>query len=234
MREKTVTIVLMPGLNGTHGLFKPLLNALPSEYKALKLSYPTDKKQSYEELSQYVLSEIQTINGYFILLGESFSGPLSIIVASHRPRGLIGIVLSATFVSAPNYKLGRLLPWTLAFYLSKPLYAIRAAFAKEKNIQFIQAISDELNKVCSNVLADRIKSVFNVNVRELFKNIDYPILYLRGKKDYVVPKKNLDTILSLKPQTKVVELDASHFLLQSNPKQSVQAIVSFIETIPFP
>jgi len=46
-----VTVVLLPGLNGTDGLFQPLLDVAPDGIDVLPVSYPTPESKTYEELT---------------------------------------------------------------------------------------------------------------------------------------------------------------------------------------
>ncbi len=59
--NENITIVLLPGLNGTVGLFDPLLPVATKEYELMVISYPTHKVKSYEELTKYVSEKILNI-----------------------------------------------------------------------------------------------------------------------------------------------------------------------------
>lgn len=224
------TIVLLPGLNGTEGLFRSLIDALPKGFDVITVTYPTHENKSYIQLRDLVLQKIQSIEGKYILLGESFSGPLSLFVAEQKPEGLIGVILVASFVSAPNVRIARLLPWGMMFSLTKHLYGLRGLLSKGSNTSFIKTISTELQKVSPEVLAFRIQEIFNVNASSALSQCEYPIMYFRGTNDFVVPKNNLKKILNIKPDLKVVEFNTQHFLLQSAPEQAWSEIKSFAES----
>lgn len=89
---KPIYLVLLPGLDGTGLLFQPLIEMLPSNIKPIVVSYPPDKLLGYNELLPIVLKCLPTDKS-FIVLGESFSGPLALRVASTRPDNLEGLVL---------------------------------------------------------------------------------------------------------------------------------------------
>ena len=222
------TLVLLPGLNGTKGLFASFISCAPDDIDILSIEYPTDKALSYEQLSLFVMDKLESINGSYVILGESFSGPLSLFVAEKKPLGLIGLVLVATFITAPNVRVARFLPWTLGFFLTKPLYDVRGFFSRSDNTSFIQLISAELQKVLPSVLAHRIQQIFMVNAVSALKNCDIPIVYFRGTKDFVVPERNLLNIQTVKPDIEVVRFKTQHFLLQSAPQQAWVAIERFV------
>lgn len=139
MGNEKVTIVFLPGLNGTAGLFDPLLSVASKEYDLMVISYPTHQMKSYEQLTEYALEEIGSIKGRFVIVGESFSGPIAILLSAKRIDGLIGTVLVATFASAPYLTLAKYLPWVLIFKLAKILYWLRIKFSDTKKIEYFES-----------------------------------------------------------------------------------------------
>ena len=94
------TLVLLPGMDGTGKLFQPFQEALDGRFPTSAISYPKDQYLSYEELKARVAPVLPTGTSY-VLLGESFSRPLAISIASSKPAGLRGVILCASFVSRP-------------------------------------------------------------------------------------------------------------------------------------
>jgi pimeloyl-[acyl-carrier protein] methyl ester esterase len=97
----TVSLVLLPGLDGTGDLFQPLLRELPDELEPIVVSYPVHKFLDYSALRDLALQHVPA-GRPFVLLGESFSGPVAVLAAAARPEGLLGVILCASFVSAPR------------------------------------------------------------------------------------------------------------------------------------
>lgn len=224
-----ITLVLLPGLNGTTGLFAPLLERAKDKFNVIAISYPTDEIKSYRDLTELVLKKIKTLDGRVMLLGESFSGPISLFVSQAKPESLVGVVLVATFIRAPNLRFGRFLPWKLGFILTKPLYSARLRFAGEGSKSIVSRISSEMQKVSPGVLSARMEEIFNVNAMDALRDCNVPLIYFRGTQDFVVPKRNLRDILSVKPEVKVVEFNTQHFLLQSEPEKAMLEIERFVE-----
>lgn len=202
---------------------------MQGHFEVLTISYPTDSVKSYQELTSLVIKELEAVTGKYIILGESFSGPVSLFVSQARPEGLIGLVLVATFIRAPNLRVGRFLPWRIGFSLTKPLYSLRVAFSKSSNQTLITNISTEMQKVSTRVLAARIREIFAVDASDALCGCRVPVVYFRGTKDFVVPKKNLKEILLLKPDVAVVEFKEQHFILQSSPEKAFNEIRKFAE-----
>lgn len=231
MDNQKITLVLLPGLNGTAGLFDPLLSVATSEYKLLIISYPTDQVKSYEELSAYVLEQVGSIQGQFVLVGESFSGPIAILLSAKSINGLIGTILVATFASAPYFTFVKYLPWRLIFKVAKVFYWLRIKLSDTKKVRIVKAASIELQKVSPVVLAARTRTAFSVDVSKDLQKNRVPIVYFSAKYDVLVPKWNMKKIIEIKPDINVVTFNTNHFLLQSVPQQAWEAIHKFVKEI---
>ena len=100
----TPTLVLLPGLDGTGKLFADFLKALDLGVRTRVVPYPPDVPLGYDELEPLVRAALPA-QGAFVLLGESFSGPLAIRIAARPPPGLTGLILCVTFASNPYPRL---------------------------------------------------------------------------------------------------------------------------------
>jgi len=70
-----LTLILLPGMDGTGVFFADFAAAMPTELKPLVVAYPNDPKLGYPELEALARAALPR-DQLFILLGESFSGPL--------------------------------------------------------------------------------------------------------------------------------------------------------------
>ena len=228
-----ITIVMLPGLDGTGVLFRPVLAALPPTVRPIVVSYPADQELGYEELLPIVCNALPR-NAPFILLGESFGGPLALQVAATRPAGLIAVILCTSFISCPH----RFVPaWIAAMvrpfpFRAFPLLSQLKSFLGRYSTAELRALSKEaLALVAPNVLAGRIRAVIRVNVVSELTGLACPVLYIQGQHDFVVPGGNLRRILRIKPEVQFVRIAAPHMVLQTRPAQAAKAITSFIANI---
>lgn len=224
-------LVLLPGLDGTGKLFAPLLKQLPSDSTTSVVSYPENEKLSYTQLKPYVMKALPVKRPY-VLLAESFSGPLAIAVASTQPDNLQGLVLCASFVSNP---VPPLLRWIYNF--NRPVWfrfrlphsLVRHAAAMwDCEPSVIDSLIEHAGSVLPEVLSFRFAQVMRVDVRQELQSCRVPLLYLQAKRDLLVQRRSWEEIVRLYPQANCVEIDASHFVLQHKPVEALRAIEIFL------
>ena len=68
-------VVLLPGLDGTGILFKPLTDILSKDIDIKVISYPSGYKVSYRGLVEFVMKQLP--NEDFIRVGVSLSGRIA-------------------------------------------------------------------------------------------------------------------------------------------------------------
>ena len=219
-------LVLLPGLDGTGDLFAPFVAALNGN-DAEVVRYPTDRAMDYAE--HEAIARAQLPQDDFVLLAESFSGPVGISIAASPPPGLRGLVLCATFASNP-------------FPMFKPLggmmrvmpmprlpnsIAARWLFPGRGTPALRRGFADAMRRVSRRALGGRIAAILSVDTRELLSRIAVPVLYLRANQDRVVPRAATLAILNLRPDIGLAKFDAPHFLLQTEPAACAAAVLDF-------
>ena len=103
-RNVSVTLILLPGLDGTGDFFQPLLEALGHTVRTRVVRYPLDGAYDYPTCRELVRAALPA-DAPYVLLGESFSGPIAISLAAEAPKGLAADILCATFATNPRPRL---------------------------------------------------------------------------------------------------------------------------------
>jgi pimeloyl-[acyl-carrier protein] methyl ester esterase len=101
-------------MDGTGELFKLALASFPANLKPIPVAFPNDRIVDYNGLVDLLLPRFQG-EPRFLLLGESFSGPLVFKIASRRLKGLAGVILLNSFVTSPVPRWISFLPLRLCF-----------------------------------------------------------------------------------------------------------------------
>jgi pimeloyl-[acyl-carrier protein] methyl ester esterase len=230
----SIAIVLLPGLDGTGRLFAPLLPHLPGHIRPIVVRFPLEPLR-YAELLPLVSAALPR-DLPFVILGESFSGPLAIMVAERQPSGLCGVILDATFVENPSQLSAAIIrPFVRPFlYRLLPRWLIARFFllGGPREPDLIQEVVNVADEVPASVIAFRVRDALAVNLAEALRRLDQPILCLRGRHDHVVvPAHNARQIARLGKDVTIRQFDTGHMVLQTQPRASAAAIVEFCDRV---
>jgi pimeloyl-ACP methyl ester carboxylesterase len=224
------TLVLLPGMDGTGELFQPLLEALgPSQVTAV-VAYPATEKLTYPELESLVRAQLP--QGPFVLLGESFSGPIAISIAASNPQGLRGVVLSCSFASSPRPLAARAASLLSLPLPLPPVAALAMALLGRFSSHRLRALlKHALKDVDPGVLRHRLAEALGVNVGPKLAHVKVPLLYLQASSDWLVPASAWAEVASALPEARVKVVSGPHLLLQSSPVESARAIEDFLGSV---
>lgn len=225
--------IVLPGMDGTGELLDGFAAAMAPRFEVQAIAYSRDQLMDYDALVEFVFARLPRDRPY-LLLGESFSGPIAIRVAAQRPAGLRGLVLCATFARAPRP------PWSpcSAAWLPRwatqlPLSRIPAGglaalmLGRWADARWRGRIRTTLSQVSPAVLAHRLDQVRIVDERAALRTIDLPLLSLRASRDRLVARDSGVAIGRACPGASQIEIEAPHFVLQACPEQAAAAIRSW-------
>ncbi|ELX09612.1 protein BioH [Janthinobacterium sp. HH01] len=215
-------------MDGTGNLFAPLIEALNDEFAITIVRYPTHEPLGYSEL-EAIARRALPASGQFILLGESFSGPIAISIAETRPEGLVGLVLCCTFARSPRPALSALsrLASHLPIKLAPTALINHALLGRQATRTLRAALAAAIAAVSSRVLQTRLRAVLTVDVSAKLKMLQLPLLYMQASEDRVVPASVGHDISALYPATQLIALRGPHCLLQAAATESAAAIAAF-------
>ena len=227
-----VTLVLLPGMDGTGTLFEPFIAALGSEFRVEVVRYPLAEPLGYAELEAFARAALPT-EGPFVILGESFSGPIAVSLAASCSSQLKGLVLCCTFVRNPRplfsglQPLVRMLPVAMVpvGVLSHMLLGTFTTAALRL------ALAQAIARVTPAAFRARLQAVLSVNVSAKLSALTVPALYLRASRDRVVPRAASKLVSQLNPRARVVEVEGPHFLLQAAPSEAARVVGAFVREV---
>jgi pimeloyl-ACP methyl ester carboxylesterase len=222
-----IPLILLPGIDGVGASFLPLIEHLGSSVQPIVIAYPCDRVMGYEGLFPMVMGKLP--DSPFILLGESFSSPLSIMIAAARPRGLKGLILCSAFARNPLW----LSPNWLAYLTHPFFFRVYAPRIRYKVWRLGGRPGDEarLAALCSlthDVIANRAREALRVNVLEQLAGLKIPVMYVRGERDLLIHSRNLSEMSRALPSMRVARLEGGHCVLKSRPALAAPAILDFI------
>lgn len=211
-------------MDGTGELLKGLAERLAMYRPVQVVAYPLDRSLNYTELAAYVAE--RTPKRSFVILGESFSGPIAIDIAATDSR-VVGLVLASSFARHP-------LPTQLAAFtrlldvrwLPKRLVAA-ALMGSTATPELTARLREVLAALPRKILQDRARDALRVDKCAQLRGVACPVLCLHGRFDRLAGGRQMDQIVAAQPSCQVRKFDASHMLLATHPDAAATAINDF-------
>lgn len=227
---ETMKIILLPGMDGTGDLFADFAQALGVAADVQIVGYPRNQALGYAELESLVRAQLPRTED-FVLLAESFSGPIAMAIAAQAPSNLRGLVLCCTFARPPSMLLAISMPimhwfgvpkWTLpmlAPWLLGPQY-------KRDQLENLKRV---LESVSQSVLYCRLKAVHSVNAVAQLREVKAPTILLWADHDHVLGPSVLCELSQTLPAMCIRRLEGPHLLLQTRASECAQQVRSFLD-----
>ena len=221
------TTVLLPGLDGTGDLFAPFIAAAPPGLAVARLRLPDDGAQRYPELAERVQASLPDDD--VVLVAESFSGPLAILLAARSVR-VVGVVLSTTFIepplSGPLSAVSRLVP-SRVWGRPPPEFLLGVCLSGGDSV-LAATVRRAMLSVRGEVIAERIASVSRVNVAREFQQLSCPVLCLNAGRDRLVGARSAERMRAVRPDVAFALVEAPHLLLQARPREAWAHVAPFL------
>lgn len=224
-----MTLVLLPGMDGSGDLFADFIAALGPEIETIVVSYPADQVLDYAALGRLTRAFIP-LDRPFVILGESFSGPIAISIAASQPSGMLGLVLCCSFARNPLLRLagmGRLFSYLPVKHIPVSLLSI-FLLGRFSSARLRAALRQALAPVSAAVLRARARAILSVNMTAQCAQIKMPVLYLRATQDRLVSNTSSEEIARHINNLRVAEMEAPHMLLQVAPVAAAGLIKGFV------
>lgn len=221
---ETVTTLVLPGLDGTDLLLDRFRQLAPPTYDVTVLALPDDPAAGYSELCDHFRKTVASA-GQCVLIGESFSGPLAVLLAQRHPGLVVHLVLVATFVVSPVPFVARWIPWSLFFRLPLPSFAARRFMLGPFDDGLVNLLQTAVGTVSPRTLARRMRSVIEVDVSDQFRQLTCPVTCICPTNDALVPDRSVTTILELREDVILKRIEGPHLILQTRPEQAWKHVV---------
>jgi pimeloyl-[acyl-carrier protein] methyl ester esterase len=233
-RTPPLTVVLLPGLDGTGLLFRRFIDAAPPAFAPRIIPLPQAGDMSYEGLARLMAPSLPE-DRPFVLLGESFAGPLALALARRAPKGLVAVVLCVTFVEPPAWSWLRHFVSDLAFSMRPPGLGFRLVLAgRHTSADLLLDLQAARRAGSPSAMAARLREALRVDARSDLIHCPVPVLALHGGEDRLVWRGAVRAMRRARPDLPEVILPGPHMLLQTLPRECWNAIEAFVGTLPAP
>jgi pimeloyl-ACP methyl ester carboxylesterase len=169
--------------------------------------------------------------GPFVLVAESFSGPLAVRLAAERPPGLRALVLAATFLRAPLHP---------ALHPVRTLGGAPAPVGRwfmagpDAPDALVEEVQRAVAAVSPAVMAHRAAEALRVDVRADLARVGVPVLAIVPAHDRLLRTDLADEVLAARPDAEIAVLDAPHMVLQRCPHASLARIEELLARLGAP
>lgn len=217
-------LLLLPGMDGTGILFEPLREHLGAEWDVEVIQYPSEGPQDYETLKRYAESQLPQ-NEDYVLLGESFSGPIAYSIGLGAPSALKAIILVATFLEPPRPILLRLVTplFRVIGGLRPPNTLVRHLLLGHDATQaLVERFKGVLRLVPKSTIAGRLESVTTLQPPRAA--LPVPLAYIQALQDKLVPKECIEMFRALNPGMREYKISGPHFLLQTRVSECIEVL----------
>jgi len=222
-------LIILPGLDGTGTRLTPFLREMQPAVPTRVIGYPPDRPMGYTELESLVRQSLPEGECY-VLLAESFSGPIAIRVAADPPPGLAGLILCGTFAKNP-------FPWLRAVralavrvpFKALPRWLRAPLLWGSGDSRRAPPRAERASAVVEKaVIRRRLHAVLTIDVTASLADITLPTLILGATRDRIVPRSAARLLAQLTRHGELAEIDGPHLLLQSRPTESAAAVLRFL------
>ncbi len=217
-------IVLLPGLDGNGILLRPFVELLPIGIDVKVVSYPEDTYLTYEQLVKRVSDMVPSSEPY-VIVAESYSGPVACLLAAHPVGDLRAVVFVASFASLPW---GRIGPWiaklvpTALFRSRMPAWILRWIFMDaDTRPEMISEAQDVIARVRPDVLAQRLRDSLNADFVPMLRDSTVRMVCLFPESDRLLGTRALRRLLAARPDIETVRIAGPHSILQCAPARSL-------------
>jgi len=228
-------LVVLPGMDGTGKLLGTFVKSLELRVDVQLFDYPTDVIQTYEEIIHNVEAALPLSGEEFVILGESFAGPIALALAQKGLPGLKALILVVSFAKTPRHPL---LPLTRALpmptLLSMPVprrFARRMMLGGKPPEGTLDRLLEVFYMISPEVLASRLDEMRKLNFE--LKPIGLPAMYIQATKDLLLPDNALNDLKVLLPQLEVHRIEGPHLILDTHPLTCARLVVGFLDSLEY-
>lgn len=219
-------LIILPGLDGDGSLRHAFASELGPVAECELISYPSDSLHDYDSLTAWVEAALPLDRPY-IVVAESFSGPIGIRLAKRKSPLMRGLVLCCSFAQSPRPAMVAAARFAVLLTHAVPLGVLKSLlFSQSTSPDTVSALRTTVMKLPTETLRGRLDAIAQDDCREALRTIDIPLHYVQARSDRLIPASTAKRLQTHNPNLQVHVLDGPHALLQSQPIECAGVIAS--------
>lgn len=226
------TLLMLPGLDGTGRVFEPMMTHLPGWIETQVVRYPVDRDMSLQGYVTFAREHLPREKP-FVLLAESFSGPIGLQLLAEPPDNLAGVIFVATFAHYPSPFLldaGRILPQGPLLKLISTTLISRCLCLGGASREAVKLFREALASVSLKVLSNRLQILAELPAPPgtTFRG---PCLYIQAGNDRLVSSRAFVPLQKHLPQLRIAKIMGPHMVLLAQPETGARMISDFVAAL---
>jgi pimeloyl-[acyl-carrier protein] methyl ester esterase len=243
-------LVFIHGWGLNSAVWQPSVNVLKEYFEVITVDLPGFGSNVDHLLSPYTLIEVadlvqQAVGKPAVYIGWSLGGLVACEIALNFPsqvKALVTVASSPCFVEQENWF--GIKPDVLALFhrqLAEDTERTINNFLKiqamgsphlRHDIKLLRELVMQFSMPTKNTLDESLQLLETVDHRAKLDELSMPFLRMYGKLDGLVPRKAIEPINALSPNSDVIILEqASHAPFISHPEEFHQAVISWLATL---
>lgn len=220
-------MVLLPGLDGTAQLRQTALGLDWGGMRASALSLPNQGPQDYESLAAAIAPTLPP--GNLVLLAESFSTPLAMLLAAKQPERVTALVLVAGFCGNPQPSGLGWLPLQPLLSLTPPAFLLKQFLTgDDASPELLAALTAAVGHTPAATLAERVRVALALREADCPNLGELPVLLLQARQDRVIPWDAQSQLERHFPDATCHWIDGPHLLMQTRAQECRDAVLEFL------
>jgi len=245
-----IPLVFIHGWGLNSAVWQPSIEVLKEKFEVITVDLPGFGSNVEHSLSPYTLAKVatlvqQAVAKPAVYIGWSLGGLVACEIALNFPekvRALVTVASSPCFVERENWF--GIKPDVLALFhrqLAEDTAKTINNFLKiqamgsphlRQDIKLLRELVMQFQIPTKATLEDSLQLLETVDHRENLIELSMPFLRMYGKLDGLVPRKAIEPINLLSPESDVVILDkASHAPFISHPEEFHQVLIAWLSPL---
>lgn len=220
-------VLLLPGMDGTGTLFKPLLDLIPNYYEVEVVSLIQEVDISYEYQAETILKQIEKD---VVIVAESYSGVIALEMLKKGSPFIKHVIFMASFIAPPSLlsKFGRVVPSFVFSFTQKNNSVIhRFLFGRYGSDDLCRLFDSVMEKVDAKLLTFRLGQI--ATLKKQNQQLNCPCTLIQARQDNLVSYRTVNAFKAVFNNLDLSVVEGTHFLIQTNPYECWQLIEAVIK-----
>jgi pimeloyl-ACP methyl ester carboxylesterase len=227
MNWSETTLVILPGLDGMSILSQ---TAAALDWGGMKVSaipLRNDGPQDYDALAKILRPTLPA--GPLVLLAESFSTPLAMLLATTESPRVKALVLVSGFCANPQPSGLGWLPLHPLLSLTPPAFVLKQFLVGEDaSPELLDALTESIRQIPGSTLAERVRVTLALRESDCPNLRGLPVLLLQAQQDRLIPWEAQSQLERHFPEATCHWVDGPHLLLQTRTQECRNAVIEFL------